>query len=241
MKSAGNGADPAVVWPEGKDFAFTIFDDTDLQTAENVKPVYDLLEALGFRTTKSVWPIAGTHPARIDGGTCADAPYRAWTRTLQDRGFEIGLHNATYHTSAREKTERALAEFEGLYGHVPRVHANHYRNLEGIYWGDARLTGWRRVAYRVATRLRPFGPFEGHVESSPLFWGDLCRDTITYVRNFVFDDINTLRACPVMPYADPAKPYVRRWFASSEGGTAATFLRTLSEENQDRLEEEGGA
>ena len=35
-------------WPDGKDFAFTIFDDTDLATLENVPPVYELLGGLGF-------------------------------------------------------------------------------------------------------------------------------------------------------------------------------------------------
>ena len=44
------------------------------------------------------------------------------------------------------------------------------------------------------------------VEGSPLFWGDKCRDHIKYVRNFVFDDINTLAACPHMPYHDRARP-----------------------------------
>ena len=32
-----------VSFPDGKDFAFTIFDDTDGSTIENVKPVYDYL------------------------------------------------------------------------------------------------------------------------------------------------------------------------------------------------------
>ena len=32
-----------IKWPEGKDFAFTIFDDTDDSTLENVKDVYAFL------------------------------------------------------------------------------------------------------------------------------------------------------------------------------------------------------
>ncbi len=52
-----------ISWPEGKTFAFTIFDDTDRSTVENTKPVYDFLKANGLRTTKSVWPIAGTSRA----------------------------------------------------------------------------------------------------------------------------------------------------------------------------------
>ena len=55
-------------WPDGKAFAFSVFDDTDLSTLENAPAVYRLLRDLGFRTTKSVWPLRGTrHRARRYG------------------------------------------------------------------------------------------------------------------------------------------------------------------------------
>ena len=44
-----------------------------------------------------------------------------------------------------------------------------------------------------------------------------------------------------MPYYDPDRPFVNRWFASSEGATVESFNKTISEENQDLLEAEGGA
>ena len=44
-----------------------------------------------------------------------------------------------------------------------------------------------------------------------------------------------------MPYFDPARPYVNTWFASSEGPEINSFIKTISEENQDKLEREGGA
>ena len=46
-------------WPEQRKFAFTIVDDTDKATVENVKPVYDFLAESGIRTTKTAWPIGG--------------------------------------------------------------------------------------------------------------------------------------------------------------------------------------
>ena len=49
--------------------------------------------------------------------------------------------------------------------------------------------------------------FRGHVEGDPLFWGDLCRDRVRYVRNFTFADVNTLASCPLMPYHDPKRPW----------------------------------
>ena len=44
-------------FPDGRQFAFTIIDDTDVATVENVAPMYALLERLGMRTTKTVWPV----------------------------------------------------------------------------------------------------------------------------------------------------------------------------------------
>ena len=57
----------------------------------------------------------------------------------------------------------------------------------------------------------------------------------------MFDDIDTLAACPLMPYHDPSRPYVNLWYASSEGATVDSFVRTIAEASQDRLEAQGGA
>ena len=50
---------PKITWPDGKAFAFTIFDDTDFATVEKVGPVYSLLADCGLRTTKSCWVVRG--------------------------------------------------------------------------------------------------------------------------------------------------------------------------------------
>lgn len=231
---------PAIRWPSGKTFAFSIFDDTDFAEVSNVAPVYEFLHRSGFRTTKSVWPIRGSQ-APSGGATCEDSEYLEWLRNLQSEGFEIGYHMATFHTSLREDTARALDCFERLFGTPPKIMANHSACRENIYWGGARVSGLHRVAYHVLTRFHHARKFRGHIPSDPLFWGDLSRDRVTYVRNFVFDDINTLAACPMMPYHDPKRPYVKFWYASSEGPEINSFNRCLSEENQDRLIEEGGA
>jgi hypothetical protein len=44
-----------------------------------------------------------------------------------------------------------------------------------------------------------------------------------------------------MPYSDGTKPFVRQWFAGSEGAEVNAYNDMLREENQDRLEAEGGA
>ena len=230
-----------VEWPEGRAFAFTVFDDTDHATVENVGPVYGLLRDLGMRTTKSVWAIAGDGTPRIGGATCDDPAYRDWTLELQDAGFEIGSHGATPMTSRREVVARSLERFREIYGHDPGALANHSGCRESIYWGEDRVSGASRLAYNVMTGFRRRGVFRGHREGDPLFWGDLCRERVRYVRNFTYADVNTLAACPVMPYYDPVRPYVRAWFASSEGANVEAFNRRLGEAEQDRLEAEGGA
>jgi len=230
-----------ITWPEGKRFAFSVFDDTDLATVANVSPVYELLVDLGFRTTKSVWPMAGTGTPLIGGQTCDEADYLAWAQDLQRRGFEIGSHGATPASSTRDVVISATNRFRDLFGHDPQAFANHSGCRESIYWGPARVTGIHRLAYNMMTRFRRMDEFRGHVEGDAYFWGDICRDRIGYVRNFTFDDIDTLAACPWMPYHDPDRPYVRAWFASSEGADVAAYNRCLSEEAQDRLEAAGSA
>lgn len=228
-----------ISWPDNKDFAFTIFDDTDWSTIANVADVYSLLTDLGIRSTKSVW-ISGKSPARIGGSTCADEDYLRWILELQQSGFEIGFHNAANSTSCRSETITALDRFRDLFGHDPYSFAHHTGCEENIYWGVNRLSGLNRRVYSLAQGRRGERPSHGHIEGDPLFWGDFCKARIKYVRNFVFGNINTLASCPFMPYHDPTKPFVNYWFASSEGPRIESFNKCLSERNQDLLEEQGG-
>jgi len=230
-----------VEWPERKAFAFTIFDDTDHATIKNVRPVYQFLGDLGFRTTKSVWPIKGAREPLIGGDTCENSEYLQWVLDLQAGGFEIGLHNVTYHTSTRDDTIRGVERFREVFGHDAKVMANHAGCDEAIYWGPQRLSGMTRLIYLLLTGFRNLNTFRGHVKDDELFWGDICQSRIKYVRNFVFGDLNTLRACAQMPYHDPERPFVQYWFASSEGRTVGAFVETCSGREMDRLEEQRGA
>ncbi len=231
-----------ISWPDGKPFALSIFDDTDRSTLENVPHVYRLLRDLGFRTTKTVWPIGGgaQPPAVVGGSTCDDPAYLGWVKELAAEGFEIALHNVTYHGSTRDEVRRGLDRFAEMFGHNPVSMANHTECEDGMYWGAARISGIRKQIYRLTTMRRNRRYF-GHVPGSPHFWGDLCRDRIMYVRNFTFADINTLKSCPFMPYRDPERPFVRAWFAATEGARCSIFNETVTEKAQDRLAEEGGA
>jgi hypothetical protein len=230
-----------IPWPDGKQFAFTVFDDTDDANVENVTTVYSFLRDCGFRTTKSCWPVAGdpnrgTHP----GQTCQDPDYLRCVLELQSQGFEMAWHSSTWHGLHREGICAALEAFARFFGHYPVTATNH-SDGESIYWGDQRLTGWHSCLYELATLRRNQGRFRGHVEGDEYFWGDLCQAKIKYFRNFVFHNLDTLKVCPFMPYHDPDRPYVNHWFASTNGRAVVDFNRRLCEANQDRLEADGGA
>jgi hypothetical protein len=231
-----------ITWPDGKDFAFTVFDDTDRATVENVSKVYEFLNDRGFLTTKSVWPGQPMEEGGSRGSTCEDEDYVSWLKVLQEYGFEIGYHSATFHESERSQVKYALERFYQLFGHYPRSMAQHtYRDGESLYWGNDRLSGLNALAYKLLTRNRSKGLSRGHIEGDTYFWGDLCKEKVKYMRDFTYPDINTLKVSPMMPYHDPKRPYVNYWFQSSEGANISSFNKCISEENQDLLEAEGGA
>ena len=227
-------------WPEGKTFAFTVFDDPDAQTLKEGQQIYSFLAGLGLRTTKGVWPSGPVRETNSPGDTCQDPAYLKAACELQRLGFEIGYHHNTPHTSLRSEIIEGLDRFRSYFGGDPLSMANHY-NGEAIYWGSARLTGLSRAVYNCSTLWQNEGKFNGHVNGHPSFWGDVCKSRIRYCRNFIFLDINTLKACPWMPYHDPLRPFVNLWYASTEGSNRDRFVKTICEENQDRLEAEGGA
>jgi hypothetical protein len=232
-----------ISWPDGKQFAFSVFDDTDLSAPGNFEAVYDLLGSLRMRTTKSVWPATGgdLQSRSEHGSTCDDPEYLRTVQELQRWGFEIGYHNSYFEGLPRRRIAEGLERFHALFGHYPAAMANHAESSEGIYWGYDRLSGFVRTLYRVINGRFGANPHQGHIAKSAYFWGDLCQQRIRYVRNFVFGEINTLAACPLMPYHDPLRPFVQAWFAASNGQILSSCVRLLAERNQDRLEESGGA
>ena len=229
-------------YPQGKRFAFTILDDTDDSTLENVRPVYDALKAHGLRTTKTVWPVDCPEGSRIyfAADTLAREPYLRFVRELQADGFEIAFHGATMESSRRERTVRALDIFKREFGAHPALFCNHGQNRDNLYWGHKRFrTGWLRG---IAGLLRKgtASHYLGEVEESEFFWGDLCREHIRYVRNWTFPHLNLLEVNPDMPYRVPGTPYVNLWFSTSDAPDVEAFLRLLTWERLERLERAGG-
>ena len=228
--------------PAGKRFALSVLDDTDDSTRENVEPVYAMLRDYGFRTTKTVWPLDCPEGSRhfFAAETLQDKAYLQFAHDLAAAGFELAFHGATMESSCRERTLEGLAFLRGEFGCYPRLFCNHGQNRENLYWGPERF---RTAPLRILSRilLREHGSaFEGEHESSPFFWGDVCRDVIRYVRNFTFHRLNVLDVDPAMPYRVASTPYVRYWFSTADAPDAAAFNRVLSRRRIDQLEADGG-
>ena len=230
-----------MVFPENKQFAFSILDDTDDSTVENVKPIYDLLTNLGMKTTKTVWAsdCPEGSPLYFAGQTLQDAAYLKFVHDIKDEGFELAWHGATMESSKRARTMEALDFFEREFGYYPVLHCNHANNQENIYWGDKR---YRTPLLRQLIKLvnRKSADFSGEDESSPYFWGDLCEKHFRYVRNFTFSELNMLKVDPEMPYHLSEKPYVNNWFSTTDAPDVNRFVELLTQKNIDRLDSEGG-
>lgn len=229
-------------FPEGRRFAFSILDDTDVSTLENVRPLYELLRDLGFRTTKTVWPMDCPEGSRryFAADTLQRPEYLAFVHELAAAGFEIASHGATMESSLRERTERGIAFLEREFGRCPRLHANHGENRENVYWGPERFRTpiLRWLLSRIGRQPRRH--YVGEREDSEYFWGDLCARHFDYVRNFTFHRLDLLSVDPASPYRLESTPYVKAWFSTADAPEVEDFRRLLTRDAIDRLEAEGG-
>ena len=228
----------AVLFPDGKKFAFTILDDSEEETLESARPVYELLNSLGMRTTKTVTALRSRNSSAPDSLEHAD--YRQFILDLRDKGFEIGWRGAAAESNHRDRTIEGLEKFREIIGHYPRVYANNAFNRDNLYWGPDRVDQPLLKAVVQRATPTPSGYFLGHVEESAFWWGDLCSQHIDYVRNLTFEDANLARINPSMPYHDHSRPLVNWWFSCSDADDVDEFSQLLRPDRQERLEQEGG-
>jgi hypothetical protein len=229
-------------FPGAKRFAFTILDDTDDGTVENLTPVYRLLEDLGMRTTKTVWPLPCPEGSDnfFAGATLDDEAYCKFVVDLARRGFEISWHGATMESSTRERTVAALKRYREIFGFYPRIHVNHAGNRENLYWGAGRLDS--SILRGTLGRMRSLKAtlYEGHAKESKYWWGDLAQTHFEYARNLTTTGINTALFNPSMPYRDPRRPLIPWWFSASDAEDVDEFNALIDPRNQEKLEREGG-
>jgi len=232
-------------YPDGKNFAFTITDDPDGSQLVKIKPIYILLDQLGFKTTIACWVYKPTDvegmpdPAdQIKSETLENAGYVAFLEEYQKKGFEIALHTVTAGNDKRETTAKGYEKFKELFGEYPKLNIMHSKNKENIYWGRSAFgSPFMRKVADIYTKVT----FEGEDTASPYFWGDIAKEKTKYVRMWGTWDINTLKFNPSMPYHDLKKPFVNYWFSFSDGFTAKYFNKLLSDKNIEKLVRERGA
>jgi len=223
-------------WPNNKEFAFTIIDDNDNSSINNVKPVYDLLETLGLKTTKTVW----VYPSRdrFSGDSISDKKYLDFILHLQDKGFEIALHSVSGGNFTREEIIKGLKFFKEVMGCYPSMNINHAQNLHNLYWGNrscSKLLQW------YAKKKNPNEKSFGEDVTSKFYWGDFVKKHIKYIRSRTFNKINTLANDPRMPYRDKDKNRSSNfWFSSSDGSNVKKFTALIRKENIDKLVSKGG-
>ena len=225
------------VFPKGKKFAFTVCDDTDNATVANVKPVYDLLYNCGIKTTKSTW----VYPSRglFKGSSIQDKEYLHFIHELQERGFEIGLHNVGDGLFTRQEISDGLDIFKENIGHYPLIQTNHSANPDNIFWWENRFVWPISLIYKIFSQSAAKRGGESIINNS--FWGDLSKRHIQYIRNLTFNDINTIASDPKMPYPiNKTAEFSNLWFSASDGGAVREFTELISPSNVDRLEREGG-
>jgi hypothetical protein len=232
---------PLATFPDGKKFAFSIFDDTDVATLEYIRPIYELLDRLGFRTTKSVWPLPYQGSSEYEGSaTLDDSEYATYMRDLQERGFEIAFHGARMESSERSEIHRAFEVFQQNLGRYPTAYAAHGHNCDNLYWGVDRFRFplWRWLYAAAGGRRERHG--EGHRAGSPFYWGDLAQRHLRYVRSFTYDELNLWKSTTAIPYRTAGTPGVNAFFPSSFADNVEEFIELLSPTRQMQLEREGG-
>ena len=230
-------------YPLNKKFAFSIVDDTDDATLEKVKKAYAFLDELGIKATKTVWVFPSTRKSGDDttgkwceGVTLADSGYLLFIKNLATRGHEISLHTASGGNNLREDTLRAYEFFKRELGFYPVMNIMHGRNRDNLYYGKEAFKG----IFRLLASLYSADTFEGHSPQSPFYWGDILSNRSRYVRFYKSMTLNTLRINPSMPYHDPAKPLVPRWFSSTDLSSLETIRQNLTTLSLERLMHEEG-
>jgi hypothetical protein len=224
-----------------KDEVEIIFDDTDDATVKRVKPIYDLLYELGFKTTKTVWAFSHENDRFEDTETLENPEYLDFIKDLANKGFEIATHGARGISSKRELTVASLSFFREKLDFSPRMHINHAQNKDNLYWAFNRLFKIQKILHKTGIKkYSKRGIGYGADKNTDYFWGDIALETIDYVRAGSFRDINTYKMDSCMPYYEKRFPYARAWFSGSDGTTYKKFINLLSESKQKKLVQEKG-
>ena len=155
-----------------------------------------------MRTTKTVWPFRARKGA-LDFGELADArgPGLSDSSSTCSGGVSRSRHTARRWSRARENARCGLEAMRDVFGEYP-TSTRTTRTIARTSTGARHASTTDRRA-RFIDAIPGHVPFDGHVEGSPYWWGDVARGRIRYVRNLTFDALDVTRINPTMPYVDP--------------------------------------
>ena len=119
------------------------------------------------------------------------------------------------------------------------MHINHSSNIDNIYWGYKRYGVLLKKLMKILKGKQR--QFYGEELGSDQFWGDYSKKYIKFIRNRVFNGINTLKYDPQMPFKErKKKKYSNYWFSSSDGHTIEEFNDLTSKSNIEKLKTQKG-
>lgn len=216
-------------------FKFTIVDDTDNSTLHETKIFYDYLHSIQLKTTRTTW----IYPSADNfyGDSLSNPEYVKYLLEMKNRGFEIALHNVRSGSTPRDLTLSGIDVFKSVFNEFPKLHANHAWNKENLYWGSKRFCF--PLGKIFGMRRDPI-EYEGEVESSIYFWGDICKERIKYVRNHTYDQLDLRSINAHRPYHDSSKGYVNYWFSSTDCRDINRFKKIVNKDSIDKLVSNGG-
>ena len=233
-----------LIYPSDAEFAFTILDDTDDTTVANGRPVYDLLNKLGLRTTKTVWAFDTPPENRgpyFAGETLSSPEYLEWVHELAVNDFEIAFHNATMGSSFRQDTIKALDLLKNEFVDKIRLHCNHGQNRENLHWGADRYSSYIiRKTLGFTTKFRPYPEFEGNNPESPYYWSDVADERISYMRAFTFRRLNGAGISPGRPYLNLKKQKNTLFFNTTDAPDVLAFNKLVNPSSIDKLRKQNG-
>ena len=228
-----------IAFPAGKDFAFTVIDDTDDAFLDQIKFIYDLLFDNGIISTKTVWVYPPNDKRGHKGDSLQNEKYLLFIRELISRKYEIALHNVGSGYFKRNEIINGLEDFKNLLGFYPKLQINHSYNPDNIYSGSKRFLF--PLNYIIKLLYPEYTVFEGDDPHSDYFWGDIHKRLIKYSRNHEIDHINTFKKNPYIPYKEKRfNKYSNYWFSASFAPNSWAFNNLVTKDSIDRLERERG-
>lgn len=226
-------------FPNKKEFAFTIIDDTDYSFLDTIKLIYDFLFEKKIFVTKTVW----VYPPRDKGSkghSLQHDGYLNFVRDIKAKGFEIALHSIGSGNYFREDILQGLKEYKYFLREFPKIHINHAYNIDSIYGGYKRFS----FPFNLLIKLLHTdysNEFQGEEPTSLHFWGDVHKKIIKYNRSYEIDKLNIIKLNPYIPYIDSKrKEFSNYWFSAAFAPNPWVFNRLVTTKSINQLEEERG-